>query len=208
MGRGSVGGTVRIIHNEPDLTTTEFDVSTRGSHTANATNPSEAVDFVGNLPISDTLAFRGSGGYEKLAGFTNALSVAVLGPNAQPVLADPANPLTSAPVFAEQRGIDWSNTWYARGALFWKPSDVLKFTLTYQHQTDQSGGYSQARPGYRYEQTLYMDQPGSFRHQLRLAGCGVRPGLRLALLVVLLHHPIGVQPVRHHRPDRIAGLHL
>lgn len=165
-GSGSVGGTIRIIHNEPDLTTTEFDLSTRTSHTANAANPSEAVDFIGNLPINDTLAFRASVGYEKLAGFTDALSVAVLGPNAQPVLADPANPLTSPPVFAEQRGIDWSDTWYARGALLWKPSDALKITLTYQHQTDQSGGYSQSRPGYRYDQTLYMDQPGSIRTDL------------------------------------------
>jgi iron complex outermembrane receptor protein len=165
-GSGSVGGTVRIIHNEPDPTTTEFDVTTRGSHTANAVNPTEAVDFIANLPISETLAFRASGGYEKLAGFTDALSVAVLGPNAQPVLADPADPLTSPPVFAERRGVDWSNTWYTRGALLWKPSEALKLTLTYQHQTDQSGGYSQARPGYRYDQSLYMDQPGSYRTNL------------------------------------------
>jgi iron complex outermembrane receptor protein len=165
-GSGSVGGTVRMIHNEPDPTSTEFDVSTRASHTENAANPSEAIDFIGNLPISETMAFRGSGGYEKLAGFTDALSVAVLGPNAQPVLADPSNPLSSPPVFAEKRGIDSSETWYARGALLWKPTDALKFTLSYQHQTDQSGGYSQARPGDRYGQTLDMDQPGSFQTDL------------------------------------------
>jgi iron complex outermembrane receptor protein len=165
-GSGSVGGTVRMIHNEPDQTTTEFDVSTRLSHTQNAANPNEAIDFVGNLPISDTMAFRASGGYERLAGFTNAISVAVLGPNAQPVLADPGDPLNSGLVFAEHRGIDWSNTWYARTVLLWKPSDGLKLTWTYQHQTDQSGGYSQARPGYEYEQTLYTDQPGSFQTDL------------------------------------------
>ncbi len=91
-GSGSVGGTVRMIHNEPDPTATEFDVSTSASHTANAANPSESIDLIGNLPISETMAFRASGGYERLAGFTDALSVAVLGPNAQPVLADPANP--------------------------------------------------------------------------------------------------------------------
>ncbi|MGA2842259.1 MAG: TonB-dependent receptor [Steroidobacteraceae bacterium] len=165
-GSGSVGGTVRMIHNEPDPTSTEFDVSTRASHTENAANPSEAIDFIGNLPISDTMAFRGSGGYEKLAGFTDALSVAVLGPNAQPVLANPSNPLTSPPEFTEQRGVDRSETWYARGALLWKPTDALKFTLSYQHQTDQSDGYSQTRPGYQNAQTLYMDQPGSFRTDL------------------------------------------
>jgi iron complex outermembrane recepter protein len=42
----------------------------------------------------------------------------------------------------------------------------LKFTLSYQHQTDQSDGYSQTAPGYRYDQTLYMDQPGSFQTDL------------------------------------------
>jgi outer membrane receptor protein involved in Fe transport len=165
-GSGSVGGTVRMIHNEPDPTTTEFDVSTQASRTENAANPSESIDFIGNLPISDTMAFRGSGGYEKLAGFTDALSVATLGPNAQPVLADPGNPLTSPAVFTEQRGIDRSETWYARGALLWKPSDALKFTLSYQHQTDQSDGYSQTRPGYSNAQTLYMNQPGSFQTDL------------------------------------------
>jgi outer membrane receptor protein involved in Fe transport len=165
-GSGSLGGTVRLIHNEPDLTTTEFDVTTRGSHTANAANPSEAVDFIGNLPLSDTVAVRASAGYEKLAGFTNALSVAEITANAQPVLADPSDPLHSGLTFMQQRGIDWSNTWYARTVLLWKPSDDWKFTLTYQHQTDQSGGYSQANPAYRYDQTLYVDQPGSFQTDL------------------------------------------
>ena len=31
-GSGSLGGTVRLIHNEPDLSNTEFDVSTRLTH--------------------------------------------------------------------------------------------------------------------------------------------------------------------------------
>jgi iron complex outermembrane recepter protein len=165
-GSGSLGGTVRLIHNEPDPTTTEFDVTTRGSHTANAANPSESLDAIVNLPISDTMAFRASAGYERLSGFTDALSVAVLGANSQPVLANPSDPLHSPPVFAEQEGVDWSNTWYARAAVLWKASEMLKFTLTYQHQTDQSGGYSQVNPAYRYDQTLYLDQPGSFQTDL------------------------------------------
>jgi iron complex outermembrane recepter protein len=165
-GSGSVGGTVRMIHNEPDPSTTEFDVSTRASHTENAANPSEAIDFIGNLPISDTMAFRGSGGYERLAGFTDAISAAVLGPNAQPVLADPSSPVTSPLVFTEHRGVDWSDSWYARAALLWKPTDDLKLTWSYQHQSDQSGGYSEVRPGYEYEQTIYLDEPGAFQTDL------------------------------------------
>jgi outer membrane receptor protein involved in Fe transport len=165
-GSGSVGGTVRMIHNEPDPTATEFDVSTRASHTANSANPSEAVDMIGNLPINDTMALRGSAGYEKLSGFTDAAKLAELGPGAQPILADPANPLTSPGVFTSQRGVDRSETWYARAAYLWKPSEDFKLNVAYQHQTDQSGGYSQVLPGERYDQTLYLDQPGSFKTDL------------------------------------------
>ena len=43
-GSGSLGGTVRLIHNAPDLTATELDVSARTSHTANAANPSGAIE--------------------------------------------------------------------------------------------------------------------------------------------------------------------
>jgi outer membrane receptor protein involved in Fe transport len=165
-GSGSLGGTVRLIHNEPDLSTTELDVSTRASHTQNAANPSEAVDLIGNLPLGDTVAVRASAGYEKLAGFTNALAVAEITANAQPVLADPSDPLHSGLTFMQQRGVDWSNVWYVRTALMWKPGDDWKFMLTYQHQTNQSGGYSQINPAYRYDQTLYVDQPGAFQTDL------------------------------------------
>jgi len=53
-------------------------------------------------------------GYEKLAGFTNALAVAEITANAQPVLADPSDPLHSGLTFMQQRGDDWSNVWYVR----------------------------------------------------------------------------------------------
>jgi iron complex outermembrane recepter protein len=128
------------------------------------------------------MAFRTSFGYERLAGFTDALSVAELTANAQPLLADPGDPLNSPPVFAQKRGVDWGDTWYARASLLWKASDDLKFTLTYQHQTDQSGGFSQTNPAYRYDQTLYVDQPGSFRHRPRLLRRLARRRLRDGVL--------------------------
>jgi iron complex outermembrane recepter protein len=165
-GSGSLGGTVRLIHNEPDLSNTEFDVSTRASHTANAANPSEAFDLIVNQPLSETVAIRASAGYERLAGFTDAPSIAEMTANAQPVLANPSDPLHSGLVFIQQRGVDWSNTWYARAALMWKPADDLKFMLTYQHQTDQSGGYSETNPLDRYDETFYVPQPGSFQTDL------------------------------------------
>jgi outer membrane receptor protein involved in Fe transport len=165
-GSGSVGGTIRMIHNKPDLTETEFDVSTRGSLTENAGSPSGAVDAIINLPLGDTLAFRASGGYERLAGFTDARSLAVLSSNRQPVLADPAAPLSSPEQFSTVKGVDWSTTSYFRGALLWKPVETIEVDASLQHQVDDSGGYSQSHPGYRYDQLLYVAQPGSFRTDL------------------------------------------
>jgi iron complex outermembrane recepter protein len=175
-GSGSVGGTVRVIHNKPELNETEFDVTTQSSGTANAENPSESFDAIANLPVAETIAFRGSAGYEKLSGFTNALSVAVLGPNQQPVLANPSDPVTSPPVFTERKAIDDSSTWYVRGALLWKPTDAVEGNLSYQHQIDRSDGYSEQRPGYELAQTLYIQQPGSFQTDLGALDLSVDSG--------------------------------
>src|SRR5579872_6562762 len=73
-GSGSVGGTVRLIHNKPDPTATEITLSTRASETANAANPSAAFDAVVNLPITETLAPRVGGGHEVLACYTGGTS--------------------------------------------------------------------------------------------------------------------------------------
>ena len=107
-----------MIHNEPDPTTTSFDVSTRASQTENAANPNRRPSTSSAISRSAIRwRFAASGGYERLAGFTDAVSVALLGSGAQPSLADPGNPLTSPPVFTEHRGIDWSeHVVCARGA--------------------------------------------------------------------------------------------
>jgi len=161
-GSGSVGGTVRLIHNDPDTTATQVEVTAKGSGTSHSDEPSAAIDAIVNIPLSDTFAFRGSAGYEKLSGFINALSVALVDGHGQPVLADPTDPLHSGLVFTEKKDIDSSETWYVRGAVLWKISDGARLALSYQHQSIQSDGFSQQRPGYDLAQTLYIDQPGTF----------------------------------------------
>ena len=165
-GSGSVGGTIRMIHTKPDFTATSLDVTAGGSQTANAANPSGTIEAIVNVPLSDTLAFRASGGYERLGGFTNAASLAVLDAQRQPVLADPSNPLSSPALFTTAKGVDWSNTEFFRGALRWQPSAAVEVNASYQHQTDNSGGYSQVHPGSRYDQQLYVSQPGTFKTDL------------------------------------------
>ena len=129
-GSGSVGGTIRLIHNAPDTTATEVELATTASGTANAANPSASFDMVLNVPVNEAFAVRGSAGYEKLSGFTNALSVARIAADNQPLLADPADPLHSGLLFSEQRGIDSSETWYARLAALWKIGGAATLNLS------------------------------------------------------------------------------
>jgi hypothetical protein len=94
-----------MIHNEPDPTTTEFDVTTRGSHTAEC-RPIRRRRSTSSATcrLSDTVAVRASAGYERLAGFTNAVSVAEITANAQPVLADPErSPAQRTGTFMQQQ---------------------------------------------------------------------------------------------------------
>lgn len=160
-GSGSVGGTVRLIHNQPDTTRSVFQVNVDVSHTQHASDPSGSIDTIFNIPISDSIALRGSAGWEGLAGYTDALSLVALNSAQQPILANPSSPLTSGLTFQRKNGIDDGNEWYARLTGLWKFNDATQATLTYQHQQTWSGGFPYEQPGLQYEQNVYVREAGS-----------------------------------------------
>ncbi len=163
-GSSSVGGTVRLIYNKPSTEGAQADFSTKVSTTAYSGKPSYSFDGVGNLPLGGNLALRVSAGYEKLGGFIDADSAVVfdrplsLGNGAQPVLANPQDPLNSGLTFRKIKDIDDATTWYARSALLWKVTDNFEALATYHHQHDWSGGFSAERPGSNYVTSKYIPQ--------------------------------------------------
>ena len=159
-GSGAVGGTVRLIHNQPDTTRTEFQVSVDASQTYHATGPSGSFDTIFNIPFSDTLALRGSAGWAGYSGFTDAISVIALDSAQQPILANPNSPLTSAATFKRINGDDDGTEWYTRLAGLWKFADTGEATLTYQHQQTWAGGFPEETPGLHYEETRYWREWG------------------------------------------------
>lgn len=152
-GSGAVGGTVRLIHNQPDPTKTEFQVTVDGSQTQHAAHPSGSVDTIFNIPISDVMAVRGSAGWLGQSGYTDALSLVRLDSSQQPILADPSSPLTSGLTYQRQNGVDNGTVWYARLAGLYRFGDVGELNLTYQHQETYAGDFPYETPGLRYEQT-------------------------------------------------------
>ncbi len=140
-GSGAVGGTVRLLHKKPErgIFSAQFDAQT--SDTAHADGENYSGAFIVNVPAAENVAFRASAGYDRFAGFINAPYVAQFDSHGQPVLANPAEPLTSPYVFGTEKGIDRSHTSYVRASLLAKFSDSLDALLSFQHQDDFSNGF-------------------------------------------------------------------
>lgn len=156
-GAGSVGGTVRSIHNKPDPTRFDYYLDTSMSGTDHADRPNASVDAMVNVPITDRLALRLNGGYDLQAGFIDANNATVFRPtgaylplNAKPVLQDPSDFLGSPARTTTLHGINRGRTWYARGDLLARINDDITAELAFQHQDDFTNGFSAQFPGSDY----------------------------------------------------------
>ena len=179
-GSGAVGGTVKIVHNQPDLKAFSAELSMDGSKTDHASQDSYGVKGVLNVPLSPTLGFRMSAGFDRTAGFINAANAVVFTPHQQPVLADPANPVTSGLTYQTLNHIDDARSLGLRTTLLWKPAAGFDVTLAYQRQDDHSNGFSSQTLGdTNYTQALVAQQTEHRRvrpvgHDQAGPGCGGR----------------------------------
>jgi iron complex outermembrane receptor protein len=159
-GSGAVGGTVKLVHNAPDPARFYASVSTEGAKTTHAGDPSYSLDAVLNVPLAERLAFRLSAGYDKAAGFIDALNEVVLTGNQQPVLANPADPLGSGPVYRTRSHVDDARSFYARAALKWQATEALTAEFAHHRQDDHSNGFSHQTQGFSYQtQVLIPNEP-------------------------------------------------
>ncbi|USI77605.1 TonB-dependent receptor [Sphingopyxis sp. USTB-05] len=132
-GLSSIGGTVRILLNEPDLKRAAFKLTTQLSQTKHAGSPNFSADAVANLPLSDRFAARVSAGYSRQAGFIDAKHLFQLDANGIPVLETPGDLIHSLPVSRSERDINKAEMYYVRPSLLYE-NEGLKLLLTYQHQ--------------------------------------------------------------------------
>jgi outer membrane receptor protein involved in Fe transport len=159
-GSGAVGGTIKILHNAPDTTHFSAQADAETSLTQHAGVPSYSAKFIINEPLSSTLATRFYVAYDKTAGFIDARNAVVFGPNQQPVLADPAHPLTSGYNTQPLSHVDDAHTLSLRAAVLWKPTDGLEANFAYQRQDDHSNGFSHQTAGLTYQTaTLVPNEP-------------------------------------------------
>src|SRR5882762_584399 len=146
-GARSMGGTVRLITQQPDLARFEGWAKANGSHTQNADTPNYGIDAAVNLPlVTDLMALRlvgfaqHDGGYFQRHFLTNPADVANLPPNANPTT------LGGLPT-STVKDVGRINSYGGAAALLIKVSDALSVTPRILFQKSDSNGLNYADVG-------------------------------------------------------------
>ena len=156
-GSGSMGGTIRLIPNEPDLHKIEGNIDTLVSGTqGGGVNPGFNAMF--NIPLIDNvLALRVVFTEKYVSGWINRDVVANF--------PYPVNPcpgwgtgctrgnVLAQPITQSISHVNWENLTGGRAALLFQPNDALSVDLTGLYQKIRTGGpsYYDQSPGASYE---------------------------------------------------------
>lgn len=178
-GQGAQAGTIRFIPKHPDFDRFSGEVNVSGSVTDHARDLNGDIDAVFNVPITDRLAIRLVGGYDKQAGFINQTGLVARtgpGPLAPAQLANPADPFSGPAIAPVRRGTNDSTQWFARAALRWKPTDVLDLEVSYLHEDTHTDDTQTSNPQWQggavsvldgivptppnYANSVYQSRPG------------------------------------------------
>jgi outer membrane receptor protein involved in Fe transport len=140
FGSGSMGGTVRLITNQPDLK--EFHASAQSIVSGtDGGGLNHNDDFMVNFPlINDQLALRLVGTENYTSGWINRI-VANPFPRVDATGAIRGD-VQNAPVTAEYKGSNAYHLYSARATLLWKPSDDLTITPSVFYETSRQSGVS------------------------------------------------------------------
>jgi outer membrane receptor protein involved in Fe transport len=138
-GNGSVGGTLRVIYNEPDPTGFATRVQAESSQTDHAGGPNYSADGMINIPLASTLALRVSAGHVFDHGFVDGKNLFVRDSSGAPLLATPDDPIFSLPLTHVVKDLDDAQLTYARAALKYD-TGPFKVTFAYLHQEESADG--------------------------------------------------------------------
>ena len=164
-GSSSMGGTIRLITNQPDT----HDFAASGQLTGSGTQSGGAnygINAMVNLPlINDQLAVRIVGTDTYTSGWIDRI---VVNPFPLPTNGGlTRGDVLAAPVVADHKDVNWERLESVRGSVLWQPVDGLTITPTVMYQKITQGGpnYVDApSPGVSYEahyQPFDLDEPYS-----------------------------------------------
>lgn len=129
-GANSMGGTVRIVTNKPQLDRTEYKTELSAAYMSEG-NPSFHANAMINLPLGESVALRAVGFYRKEGGFIDNVGE------------------EGVPDFSEmttQNNVNDEQVEGARLALTWQPTDALRITPSIFYQKISIDGTPQYEP--------------------------------------------------------------
>jgi iron complex outermembrane recepter protein len=142
FGSGSMGGTVRLITNQPNLTQFESTAQSVLSGTDGG-GFNHKDNLMVNLPlVDDTLALRIVGSEDHTSGWIDRIVA-----NPFPLVGgDPEGTVRGdvqgAPIENQYPGSNAYQTYSTRATLLWKPTENLSVTPSYFHTTSTQNGIS------------------------------------------------------------------
>ena len=149
-GSGSMGGTVRLITNQPNLL--QFQASAQSILSGTRGGGFNHNDNVMvNVPLSDTLALRIVGSEAYTSGWIDRI-VASSYPLPS-VDGSTRGNVAAAPVIKRYRGANDEQLYGVRATLLWKPTDQLSITPSVFYQRTKQNGIS-----------AYDSDPGTLAH--------------------------------------------
>src|SRR6202044_3599666 len=153
FGSGSMGGTVRLITNQPNLSQVQSTAQSVLSGTeGGGFNHKDSLMI--NLPlIDDTLALRVSGTENYTSGWIDRIVVAPFPIAGGNPLGSARGDVQDAPIQKQYPGSNAYQTYAARVTLPWKPTENLSVTPSYFHTSSTQNGIS-----------AYDSDPGTEAH--------------------------------------------
>lgn len=150
-GAGALGGALRLIPNSPVLNDWSGSVEASGERFAHSNGNGYSLKAMLNVPLGSVVAFRVAGKYEYQPGW-----ISVYGPEKRtndtvygtPLLANPADPINSSPIYTERNDWNWQRTFSGRASLLFKPTSALSFELALLHADVHGDGGPQVNPTY------------------------------------------------------------
>nr|WP_137677692.1 TonB-dependent receptor [Parerythrobacter lutipelagi] len=173
-GAGTLGGAIRYIPVKPKFDGISGQVRADLYTYKSGHGLSSDTGLTINIPLTNTIAFRGSIDYTNDRGFIDYPYAVTSNPNIQTVgLVNPddiGNPANFTPL----RDLNTDDTLSARAALRFNPSDAFDATLTYYFQDARTDGrqFSQFRLSNfpvqigKYENALRVPEPNRRKTQL------------------------------------------
>jgi len=162
-GSGSLGGTIRYIHNKPEFDNFYGEVSTRIGSTNKASGLNSDTYVVLNMPLAENFAIRTSFGYAENQGFVDVNGLVTINDQHHVLAADGSDPIADGnfpgltddgngfwsmaipenkfqPLFHSAEDVNRDSVKHARIAARWEPTDNLALNLAYTRQDHYAGG--------------------------------------------------------------------